>query len=75
MYETLDTILDLYEYAEVREVANTSCALCTYGVLVLDLCPWIGSKLLDTQRHLALLAVESKKNCLDLVAYLQELLC
>ena len=74
VYETLDTILDLYEYAEVREVANACSALCASRVLLLDLCPRIRSELLNAERHLTLLTVEGKKNCLDLVAHLHKLL-
>ena len=74
MDKTVNTFLDLNEYAEVSEVANLSCVLRTNWVLSLDVLPWISLKLLDTKRHLALLAVECKDNCLYLVAYLHEVL-
>ena len=72
--QTVNTLLELYKYTEVGEVANLSSVLAAYRILSLDSLPWILAELLDTQRHLALVAVESQDNCLNIVANLQELL-
>ena len=48
--------------------------LRTNGVLHVDSFPWIFLQLLDAQRHLALVAVQSEDHSLHLVANLQELL-
>ena len=73
--EAVNTLFELYEDTEVGEVANLSCVLAAYRILNLDSLPWIFLELLDTERHLALCAVECKDNCLYLVAYVQEVLC
>ena len=75
MDKSVNTLLELYEDTEVSEVTNLSVVLRTYRVLVLDSLPWILLELLDTERHLALVAVECEDNCLNLVTNVQELLC
>ena len=75
MDKSVNTLLELYEDTEVSEVTNLSVVLRTYRVLLLDSLPWILSELLDTERHLALIAVESEDNCLNLVTNVKELLC
>ncbi len=72
--QTVDTLLNLDEYAEVGEVAHLGRALRTDGILGLDILPRIGGQLLDAQRHLALLAVERQDDGLYLVAHLHEVL-
>ena len=72
--QTVNTFLDLNEYTEVGEVANLSGVLAANGILLLDGLPGISLQLLDTQRHLALVAVESQDNCLYVVANLHEVL-
>ena len=72
--QAVDALLDLDEYAEVREVAHLGRALRADGVLGLDVLPRIGRQLLDAERHLALLTVEGQDNGLHLVADLHELL-
>ena len=73
--QTVDALLDLDEYAEVREVTHLGRGLRADGILDFDILPGIGRKLLDAERHLALLAVEGQDNGLDFVADLHELLC
>ena len=75
MDKSVNTLLELYEDTEVSEVTNLSVVLRTYRVLLLDSLPWILSELLDTERHLALVAVECEDNCLNLVTNVKELLC
>ncbi len=67
-------LLDFDEDAEIGEVAHLGRGLGTDGILGLDFSPRIGRKLLDTERHLALVAVEREDDGLDLVADLHELL-
>ena len=74
MDEAVYAFLKFYEDAEVGEVANLCCVLAAYRVLNLDSLPRIFLKLLDAERHLALLAVESEYYSLYLVAYMEELL-
>ena len=74
MDESVNAFLELYEDTEVGEVTNLSCVLASNGILNLDGLPWIFLKLLDAERHLALLAVESEYYSLYLVAYMEELL-
>ena len=75
MDQTVNTLLELNEDTEVGEVANLSGVLAANRILGLDGLPRILLQLLDTQAHLALLAVESQNDCLNLVANVQELLC
>ena len=72
--QTVNTLLELNKYTEVGEVANLSGVLAAYRILSLDSLPWILAELLDTQRHLALVAVQSQDYSLYIVANLQELL-
>ena len=72
--EAVNTFLNLNEYAEVGEVANLSSVLAADGVLGFDSLPGIVLQLLDAQRHLALVAIQSQDNCLYLVANLHEVL-
>ena len=72
--QTIDTLLELNKYTEVGEVANLSGVLAANRILNLDSLPRIFLQLLDAERHLALVAVESQDNGLDFVANLQELL-
>ena len=48
--------------------------LAANGVLLLDGVPRIVGELLNAKRHLAVLAVQSQDNGLDLVAHLHEVL-
>ena len=72
--EAVNTFLNLNEYAEVGEVANLSGVLAADGVLGFDGLPGIVLQLLDAQRHLALVAIQSQDNCLYLVTNLHEVL-
>ena len=74
MDQAVDTLLDLDEDTEVGKVAHLGRALRADGILGFDIFPGIGRKLLDAQRHLALLAVERQDDGLDFVADLHELL-
>ena len=74
MHQTVDALLDFDEDTEVGEVAHLGHAARADRVLLLDIGPRIGRKLLDAQRHLALCAVERQDDGLDLVADLHELL-
>ena len=73
--ESVNTFLEFNEDTEVSEVANLSGVLAANRILNLDGLPWVFLKLLDAERHLALLAVESEDNCLYLVANVHEFLC
>ena len=73
--QAVDTFLKLYEDTEVGEVAYLCRVLRAYRVLHLDGLPRVFLELLDAERHLALLAVESQDDSLYLVAHFQELLC
>ena len=73
--QTVNTLLELNEDTEVGEVANLSGVLAANRILGLDGLLRNLLQLLDTQAHLALLAVESQDDCLNLVANVQELLC
>ena len=73
--ESVNTLFELYEDTEVSEVANLCSVLTSNRILNLDCLPWVFLKLLDAERHLALLAVESQDNCLYLVANVEEFLC
>src|SRR5574344_465841 len=75
MDQSVYTFFKFYEYTEVGEVAYFSCMLASDRIFNLDCFPWIFLQLFDTQRHLALFAVESQDNCFYLVAYMQEFLC
>ena len=72
--QTVYTFLELYKYTEVGEVANLCSVLAAERILVLDSLPGSLAELLDTQTHLALIAVKGQDDCLNLFAYLQELL-
>ena len=74
MDETINAFFEFYKYTEVSEVANLSIVLATYGVLSFDFHPGISLELLDTERHLAFVAVESKDYCFNIVTNLQEVL-
>ena len=73
--QALNTLFHLNKDAEVGEVAHLGGVLAANGVLLLDGVPRIVGELLDAQRHLAVLAVQSQDNGLDLVAHLHEVLC
>ena len=72
--KAVNTFLKLYEDTEVGEVANLSGVLAADRILGIDALQWVFLELLDTEAHLALLAVEGQDNCLYLVAYVQEVL-
>ena len=72
--QTVNTLLKLYKYTEVGEVANLGGVLAANRILGLDSLPGILAELLDAERHLALVAVEGQDNSLYIVANLQELL-
>ena len=72
--KSVNTLLQLNEYAEVGEVAHLSSMLASNRILNLDSLPWVFLKLLDTKAHLALVAVESEDNSLHLVAHAEEVL-
>ena len=71
MNQTIDTLFQLYEYAEVSEVTNLSSMLAANRILHLDSLPRIFLQLLDAQRHLALVTVECDDDSLNLVANLR----
>ena len=60
------------EYAEVSDIANSCVVLRTYSILLTDVLPRVSNELLETERHLLLLAVESKDLSLNLVTCLEE---
>ncbi len=72
---TVNTFLKLDEYAEVGEVADSSDVLGVDGVLLGDGSPRIRLKLLQTEGHLALFAVECEDDCLDFLTDGEEILC
>ncbi len=72
--EAVYALFDLNKHAEVGEVAHARAVLRTNGIFGLDVLPGIVAELLDAERHLAVLAVESEDYGLDLVAYLHEIL-
>ncbi len=72
--QTVNTFFDFYEYTEVSEVANLCSVLAAYGILSFDSFPRILLQLLDTQRHLAFVAVQSQDNSFYFVAHLHEVL-
>ena len=73
--QTVNTFLKFNEDTEVCEVAYFCCMLAANRIFNLDCLPRIFLKLLDAERHLALVSVESKDDCLYLIAYVQEFLC
>ena len=73
--QTLNALFHLNKDTEVGEVAHLGGVLAANGVLLLDGVPRIVGELLNTKRHLAVLAVQSQDNGLDLVAHLHEVLC
>ena len=75
MDKSVNAFLKLNEDTEVCEVANLCGVLASNRILVLDSLPWVFLELLDTEAHLALLAVECEDNCLYLVTNVHELLC
>ena len=75
MYQSVNTLLQLYEDTEVSEVANLCCVLRADRIFLLDSSPWILLQLTDAERHLALLAIKCQNLSLNLVTYLEEVLC
>ena len=75
VHEAVNTFLKLYEYAEVGEVADSCGMPGVDGIFFCDGSPRIGFELLDTEGHLALLAVEGQDNSLNFVTDLEEVLC
>ena len=73
--QALNALFHLNKDTEVGEVAHLGGVLAANGVLLLDGVPRIVGELLNAQRHLAVLAVQSQDNGLDLVAHLHEVLC
>ena len=73
--ETVNTFFKLNEYAEVCEVANLTSVLTANGEFLFDVLPRIVFKLLDTERHLAFLAVECEDNSVNLITNFEEFLC
>ena len=67
-------LFDFNEYAEVGEVAHFGGVLRADGIFDFDVFPGILLELLDTEAHLALLAVEGENYGFNLVAYLHEVL-
>ena len=74
MNQAVNTFLNLCKYTEVGEVAYLGGVLAAHRILLLDVLPGIFLQLLDAERHLALLAVESEDDSLYLVTYLHEVL-
>ena len=72
--QTLDAVLQLGEHAEVGDVADGGLVGGTHGILLADGLPRILGELLQTEGHLAGLAVQGEDDGLDLVAELEELL-
>ena len=72
--QTLNALFHLNEDTEVGEVTHLSGVLRANGILLLDGVPRIVGQLLNAKRHLAVIAVQSQDNCLDLVAHLHEVL-
>ena len=72
--QSVNTLLELYEDTEVSEVAYLCGVLADNRILNLDGLLWVFLELLDTERHLALVAVESQDYCLYLIANVHEVL-
>ena len=72
--ESFDTVLRLCEHTEVGDVADNCLVDGTDGILVADALPRIGGELLQTERHLPVLAIDGKDLSLYLVSDLEELL-
>ena len=70
--QAVNAFFDLNEYAEVGEVTNFSPVACANCVLLSNVLPWIGFELFDTERHLALVAVESEDNSVHFVTDFEE---
>ena len=49
MYETLNALLELSEYAEVSDIANSCVVLSTNSILLTDVLPWVSNELLETE--------------------------
>ena len=49
VYETLDSLLELSEYAEVSDIANRCRVLLTNSILLTDVLPWVSYELLETK--------------------------
>ncbi len=73
--KTVDTFLKLHEDTEVGEIADRSGMFRVDGIFFVDGSPRIRFELLDTEAHLALLAVEGEDDGLHLLAHFEEILC
>ena len=74
MYKTFDSVFEFSEYAEGGDVTDGSGLMAADGIALADVLPRVGNELLQTEGHLAGLAVEGKNLCLNFVADLEEVL-
>ena len=74
MHQTVDAFFQFNEQAEVGEVAHLSFLLGFDRVTCFDVLPWVLGQLLQTKRHLALLAVNAQQDAFDFVVDFQEVL-
>lgn len=74
MNESFNALFELCEYAEVGDIANGCLVAAAYRILVADGLPWVRSKLLETEGHLLLIAVEGKDLSLNFVTDFEEVL-
>ena len=72
--ETVDAFLKLDKDAEVGEVADNSGVLAADGIFLGDGQPGVGHELLETEAHLALLAVEGEDDGFDFLSHFKEVL-
>ena len=73
--ETFYAVLRLRKHAEVRNVANDCLMNRADRIFLANVLPRVGSELLETERHLPVLAIDGKNLSLNLITYLNEFLC
>src|SRR4051812_45666272 len=71
--QSVDTIFDLDERAELGEVADFAFNRRANGILVVQLLPRIGRKLLHAERYTTLARIHAQDDRLDLVANVDQL--
>ena len=75
VHQSVDAFFQFNEYTEVGEIANRTGLLGADRIFFRDIGPRIGGKLLHTEGHLALVAVQSQYYGLNLIADLDKILC
>ena len=66
--QSIDTFFELDERTVVGQVANLASDFCVLGVALEDIVPRVGLGLLDTQRELLALGIDTEDSDVDLVA-------